>query len=99
MRVRHFRRTAVASRPRPLGPLETRGDPDALAFLGTNTFDEEGDELEDASALRQHVLDTARDLMVGARLKAIPDWRRCSFEVTDEAGTVVLTLPFSEAVA
>ena len=61
--------------------------------------DEEGDDLEDASALRQHVLDTARDLMVGARLKAIPDWRRCSFEVTDEAGTVVLTLPFSEAVA
>jgi hypothetical protein len=61
--------------------------------------DNEGDELEDASALRQHVLDTARDLMAGARLKAIPDWLRCSFEVTDEAGAVVLTLPFSEAVA
>jgi hypothetical protein len=61
-------------------------------------LDEEGDELEDAGALRQHVLDTARDLMVGARLKAIPDWRQCSFEVTDESGTVVLRLPFADAV-
>ena len=60
--------------------------------------DEEGDDLEDADALRQHVVDTARDLMKGARLHAIPDWRRCSFEVTDESGTVVLTLPFSDAV-
>jgi hypothetical protein len=61
--------------------------------------DDEGDELPDRSALRQHVLDTARDLMKGARLKAIPNWLRCSFEVTDEAGAVVLTLSFSEAVA
>ena len=61
--------------------------------------DDEGDELPDLGALRQHVVDTARDLMTGTRLKAIPDWLRCSFEVTDEAGAVVLTLPFSEAVA
>ncbi|MGF9762494.1 hypothetical protein AAII07_45750 [Microvirga sp. 0TCS3.31] len=60
--------------------------------------DEEGDDLEDASAFRQHVIATARDLMKGARVKAIPDWLRCSFEVTDEAGTVVLRLPFSDAV-
>ena len=43
-------------------------------------------------------MDTARDLITGAWLKAIPDWLQCSFEVTDESGTVVLTLPFSEAV-
>jgi hypothetical protein len=61
--------------------------------------DEEGDELPDRSALRQHVLDTARDLMRGARLKVIPEWRHCTFEVMDEAGAVVLTLSFSEAVA
>jgi hypothetical protein len=61
--------------------------------------DDEGDELPDHSALRQHVLDTARDLMKGARLKAIPDWLQCTFEVTDEAGTVVLRVPFPEAVA
>ena len=60
--------------------------------------DEEGDELSDPGALRQHVVETARDLMRGARLKAIPNWLRCSFEVTDESGTIVLTLPFSEAV-
>jgi hypothetical protein len=60
--------------------------------------DDEGDELPNIGSLRQHVMDTARDLMVSARLKAIPDWLRCSFEVTDESGTVVLTLPFSEAV-
>jgi hypothetical protein len=61
--------------------------------------DDEGDELPDHNALREHVLGTARDLMRGARLRAIPDWRQCSFEVMDEAGAVVLRLPFSEAVA
>jgi hypothetical protein len=60
--------------------------------------DDEGDELPAPSALRQHVADTARDLMKGARLHSIPDWLQCSFEVTDENGTVVLTLPFSEVV-
>ena len=60
--------------------------------------DEEGDELEDATMLGQYVVDTARDLMRGARLHTISDWRQCSFEVTDESGTVVLRLPFSEAV-
>jgi hypothetical protein len=59
--------------------------------------DEEGDEPEGASALRQHVIVTARDLMKGVRLQSIPDWRRCSFEVTDESGTVVLTLAFADA--
>jgi hypothetical protein len=60
--------------------------------------DDEGDDLLDRNTLRQHVVDTARDLMKGTRLKAIPDWLKCSFEVTDESGTVVLTLPFLEAV-
>jgi hypothetical protein len=60
--------------------------------------DDEGDDLEDASVLRQHVVNTARELMRGARLHSIPDWLQCSFEVTDESGTVVLTLPFSEIV-
>lgn len=59
--------------------------------------DEEGDELPNVGVLRQHVVDTARDLMKGTRLKAIPDWLRCSFEVTDESGMVVLRLPFSDA--
>jgi|UPI0004B26071 hypothetical protein len=36
--------------------------------------------------------------MTGARLKAIPDSLQCSFEVRDEAGTVVLRLSLSEAI-
>jgi hypothetical protein len=33
-----------------------------------------------------------------ARPKAIPDWLQCSFEVEDEAGTVVPRLSLSEAI-
>ena len=36
--------------------------------------------------------------MTGARLKAIPDWLQCSFEVKEEAGTIVLRLSLSEAI-
>ena len=35
--------------------------------------DEEGNDLEDASVLRQQVVSTARDQMRGARLHSIPD--------------------------
>jgi hypothetical protein len=58
--------------------------------------DEEGDELSDASALRRHVEDTIRDLINHTPIRGI-NWYECTFEVTDEAGQLVLTLPFSEA--
>jgi sugar lactone lactonase YvrE len=58
-------------------------------------LDEEGDEVSNLSALQAHVEVTARDLMRHTRLAAIPDWHTCTFEVTDEAGQLVLTLPFS----
>jgi hypothetical protein len=61
--------------------------------------DEEEDDLPDAGGLRVHVEQTARDLMRHARLAAISDWRACTFEVTDETGSLVLTLPFSEVVS
>jgi hypothetical protein len=61
--------------------------------------DEEGDCLPNAGGLREHVEATARDLMRHTRLAAISDWRACTFEVTDEAGQVVLTLPFAEVAA
>jgi hypothetical protein len=61
--------------------------------------DEEGDDLPDPDRLRTHVEATARDLMRHARLAAIPDWRACTFEVTDETGSPVLTLPFSEVAS
>jgi hypothetical protein len=59
--------------------------------------DEEGDEIADEEALRAYVADTARELMLKTRVTRI-DWRTCTFEVTDEAGQVVLTMPFGEAV-
>jgi hypothetical protein len=61
--------------------------------------DEEGDDLPDAGDLRAHVEATARDPIRYARLTAIPDWRTCTFEVTDETGSLVLTLPFSEVAS
>jgi hypothetical protein len=58
--------------------------------------DEEGDDLPE-HALRQHALSTARDLLQ-ARMDSIRSWFECSFEVTDEEGRLVLTVPFTEAV-
>ena len=57
--------------------------------------DEEGDELPNEGVLREHVIDTARDL-IGTRSNV--HWMDCTFEVTDEAGHHVLTLPFKDAV-
>jgi hypothetical protein len=76
--------------PRFFLHLRYRGGTDGLAV------DEEGDELPDSGDLRQHVEQTARDLMRHARLAAVSDWRACTFEVTDESGSLVLTLPFAE---
>jgi hypothetical protein len=76
--------------PRYFLHLRYRNGTDGLAV------DEEGDEVSDPSLLRDHVEATARDLMRHARLAAIPDWRTCTFEVTDEAGQLVLTVPFSQ---
>jgi len=60
-------------------------------------LDEEGDEVTDEGALRAHVAETARDLMLRSRITGI-DWRTCTFEVTDEDGRLVLKMPFAEAV-
>jgi hypothetical protein len=76
--------------PRFFLHLRYRGGAEGLAV------DEEGDELPDSGDLRQHVEQTARDLMRHARLAAVSDWRACTFEVTDESGSLVLTLPFAE---
>jgi hypothetical protein len=76
--------------PRYFLHLRFREGPDGLAV------DEEGDEVSEPSLLRGHVEATARDLMRNARLDAICNWHDCTFEVTDEAGQHVLTLPFSQ---
>ena len=79
--------------PRFFLHLRYRDGTDGLAV------DEEGDDPPDAGELRAHVETTARDLMRHARLAAISDWRACTFEVTDEAGSLVLTLPFSDVAS
>ena len=60
-------------------------------------IDEEGDELP-RDAVREHALETARDLISHARTDSIRNWLDCSFEVADETGRVVLILPFSETI-
>ena len=78
--------------PRYFLNLRHRPGPDGVAV------DHEGDELADESLLREHVLAIARDLAARTRLEMIRDWYECSFEVTDEGGQRVLTLPFAELV-
>jgi hypothetical protein len=58
--------------------------------------DEEGDELPGANGLRAHVLSTAQDLLLHTRIRGV-NWHDCTFEVTDETGRLVLTVPFREA--
>jgi len=79
--------------PRYFLSLRYKGGPDGLAI------DDEGDELPNLGALRAHVLESARDLMHKTHIGAIPDWSRCTLEVTDETGHRVLTLRFAEALS
>ena len=60
--------------------------------------DEEGDELASEHAVHGHALDTARDLIAHAWMDSIRNWFDCSFEVTNEAGQVVLVMPFGETL-
>jgi hypothetical protein len=59
--------------------------------------DEEGEDIPSAIEMKVRALETARDLIRTPSL-AIPDWLDCTLEVTDETGTMVLSLPFPEAV-
>lgn len=60
--------------------------------------DHEGDELADVTAAREHALTVARDLIARGRNEMIRDWMVCSFEIVDEQGQLVLTVPFSDTV-
>lgn len=78
--------------PRFFFSVRHREGPSGLAI------DEEGDELADVEAARAHALSVARKMIARDRLTMIRDWMVCSFEITDEAGNLVLTVPFSETV-
>ena len=65
---------------------------------GILAMDPEGDDLAGPEEARAHALMVARDLIARARLDAVVDWFTCSFEVADEDGHRVATVPFSETV-
>jgi hypothetical protein len=79
--------------PRYFFNVRHRPGPAGLAW------DPEGEELADASAARERALTVARDMIARDQLATIRDWMDCSFEITDEAGQLVLTVPFSDTVA
>jgi hypothetical protein len=60
--------------------------------------DREGDELATLDAAREHALATATDMIRRTRTKIIRDWFDCTFEITDESGNLVLTVPFGDTV-
>jgi hypothetical protein len=59
--------------------------------------DPEGTEVAQAESLEDEAIEAARDLLADGDRQGL-DRREWVFEVTDESGTTVLTLPFSEAV-
>jgi hypothetical protein len=69
-----------------------------LRCRGRLFADEERDALPDAAAARAYALETARDLISNGRLDSIRNWYDCDFEITDEAGRLVIMVPFAETV-
>ena len=59
--------------------------------------DEEGEDIPSAIEMKVRALETARDL-IRTPFLAIPDWLDCTLEVTDETGTMVLSIPFPDAL-
>jgi len=56
-----------------------------------------GEDIPSGIEMKVRALETARDL-IRTPFLAIPDWLDCTLEVTDETGTMVLSLPFPDAV-
>jgi hypothetical protein len=83
--------SCYADRTMPLFYFHTRGG-------AVEAEDLEGLELADAAAARATALRGARSIIASAVLEGrLPLGER--IEVTDEAGRLVLTLPFADAVA
>ena len=79
--------------PRYFFNLRYRPGPGGLAE------DHEGNELPDVNAGREHALSEARELIARGRNEWIRDWMVCSFEISDDKGQRVLTVPFSDTVS
>ena len=78
--------------PRYFFNVRYRAGPDGLAV------DPEGDELADVNAAREHALAQARDMITRKRTDLVRDWMVCSFEIMDDKGQPVLTVPFCDTV-
>ena len=61
------------------------------------TLDQEGSEFSDMDAVRQAVLVGVRDLIAGDVLQGVIDFR-FRVEAENEAGEIVYSLPFKQAV-
>lgn len=60
--------------------------------------DPEGEEWPDVNAACERALSQARAMIARDRHTFIRDWMVCSFEIMDEAGQPVRTVPFSDTV-
>jgi hypothetical protein len=54
-------------------------------------------EVDSSEALEEEAIEAARDILAEGDLIGL-DRRLWSFEIVDESGTTVMTLPFSEAI-
>ena len=61
-------------------------------------MDQEGEELADVSAARERALAQARAMIARERHTFNRDWMDCTFEIVDENGQSVLTVPFSDTL-
>lgn len=78
--------------PRYFFNIRYRPGPAGLAV------DPEGDELPNVNAAREHALAQARVMIERTRTDMVRDWMVCAFEVMDEDGQPVFTVPFSDTV-
>ena len=78
--------------PRYFFNVRHRPGPEGLAV------DPEGEVLPDTDAVRERALFQARAMIARERHTFVRDWMDCSFEIMDEAGQPVATIPFSDTV-
>ncbi len=60
--------------------------------------DPEGEDLMNVNAARARAMVQARAMIARERHTFVRDWMDCSFEIMDETGRHVQTVPFSDTV-
>lgn len=61
--------------------------------------DPEGEELVNGQTVRKYTLQIIRDLIARPSSFAVRDWLNCSFEIENEKGELILTVPFRDILA